>query len=473
MSLEPPISPQRPAAVDVSIPRSHVWAWAFWDWGSSAYVAIVNTFVFSVYLTSSRFGDENELSAQLGYALAIAGLVIALFAPVSGRRSDRTGRRKLWLGIHSLIVIGITASLFFVKAEPSYLLLGLILVSLGTVFFEFAQVNYNAMLSQVSTENTIGRVSGFGWGMGYIAGVILLSIILVGFIFPEVGWFGVTAETGLNVRAAMLVAAAWFLVFAIPVMITVPEFVPQSEDSVSPQSGSTAALTAAKPARIRRVVTFWRSYIEVFNSLRAIRKSEPSTLWFLLASAIFRDGLVGVFAFGGIIAAQVFGFSPSLVIVFAIVANLVAGAFTLVGGRFDDRFGGKSVMVTSLIIAMLAGLLMFALSGLGPAVFWVTGLALAAVVGPIQSSSRAFLLRLTPVNQEGELFGLYAATGRAVSFTAPFMFAVFVSAFGSTIFGMLGIALVLLAGLLLLIPVKSPARSAAAAQHTVSNHAAE
>jgi UMF1 family MFS transporter len=396
---------------------------------------VVTTFVFAVYLTSESFGDEDIISAQLGYAVGIAGVIIAVLAPITGQRSDRAGRRKLWLGIHTGLVVIIIAALFFVQPAPEFLLLGLVLIAAGNIFFEFAQVNYNAMLSQVSTKSSIGRVSGFGWGLGYLGGIVLLVILLVGFIFPDVGWFGVTSENGMQVRVAMLVAAAWFGVFAVPLFFAVPEI--------------------PRPDAARAKVSIFGSYKELFATLRRLAQESRQTVWFLLASAVFRDGLAGVFTFGGIIAARVFGFDMITVLVFAIVANVVAGVFTLIAGRLDDVFGAKPVIVFALIGSIVAGIAMFAFHQQGVWVFWATGLTLSAFVGPIQASSRGFLLRLTPTGREGEIFGLYATAGRAVSFLAPVAFAVFVDLSGATIFGVLGITLVLLVGLLLLIPVKA------------------
>ena len=188
-------------------------AWGLWDWGSAAFNAVVTTFVFTVYLTSSSFGPEGTVEAQLGWALAAAGLLIAVLAPVTGQRSDTSGRRKFWLAVNTYIVVALTAAMFFVQPDPSFLWLGLFLVAAGNVFFEFAGVNYNAMLSQVSTPRSIGRVSGFGWGMGYIGGIVLLLIVYFGFIQ---GLFGVPEEDGLPIRVAMLVSAIWFGLFATP-----------------------------------------------------------------------------------------------------------------------------------------------------------------------------------------------------------------------------------------------------------------
>ena len=416
--------------------RGRVVAWAFWDWGSAAFNAVVTTFVFTVYITGSSFGDEDVISAQLGWALAIAGLVIAALAPITGQRSDTSGRRKFWLGVNTFIVVALTAAMFFVQASPSYLLLGLFLVAAGNVFFEFAGVNYNAMLAQVSTSRTIGKVSGFGWGMGYLGGIVLLLIVYFGFIQPEVGLFGVTGDNGLAVRVSMLLAAAWFGLFALPVLLRVPEY------------------RAPKVAR-REKVSFLQSYVVLGHDLARLWKTSRQTVYFLIASAVFRDGLAGVFTFGGVLAASVFGFSPGEVIIFAIAANVVAGVATMSVGALDDRFGAKPVIMTALVGLLVSGLVVFFLHDGGQIVFWTAGLALCLFVGPAQSASRTFLARLIPVGREGEVFGLYATTGRAVSFLAPAAFALSVTIFGETYWGILGIMLVLLVGLLLLIPVSA------------------
>ncbi|TFD58096.1 MFS transporter [Cryobacterium sp. Hh7] len=416
--------------------RGRVVAWAFWDWGSAAFNAVVTTFVFTVYITGSSFGDEDVISAQLGWALAIAGLVIAALAPITGQRSDTSGRRKFWLGVNTFIVVALTACMFFVQASPSYLLLGLFLVAAGNVFFEFAGVNYNAMLAQVSTPRTIGKVSGFGWGMGYLGGIVLLLIVYFGFIQPEVGLFGVTGDNGLAVRVSMLLAAAWFGLFALPVLLRVPEY------------------RAPKAAR-REKVSFFQSYGVLGHDIARLWKTSRQAVYFLIASAVFRDGLAGVFTFGGVLAASVFGFSPGEVIIFAIAANVVAGIATMSVGALDDRLGAKPVIMTALVGLLVSGLLVFFLHDGGQIVFWTAGLALCLFVGPAQSASRTFLARLIPVGREGEVFGLYATTGRAVSFLAPAAFALSVTIFGETYWGILGIMLVLLVGLLLLIPVSA------------------
>ena len=437
--------------------RRPVLAWALWDWGSAAFNAVVTTFVFSTYLSSSLFvdpaivaaaGDDDKNPALVralaanaslvGLALMVAGVVIALLAPVLGQRSDGTGRRKLWLGINTGMVVLAMAAMVFVEGTPGYLVLGATLLAVGNVFFEFAGVNYNAMLHQVSTRENVGRVSGFGWGMGYVGGIVLLLLLLVLFIqgFGDTttgGLLAVSKEAGLNVRLAVLASAVWFAVFAIPVLVRVPEIAPQKR-------------------RVR--VGFFGSYAVLWRTLRSLWRDSRQVLLFLVASAVFRDGLAGVFTFGAIIAAQVFGFSSTQVLYFAVAANVVAGISTIAAGTLDDRFGPKRVIVVSLGGLIVLGTVIL-LIGTSQPLFWAAGLALGLFVGPIQAASRTFLTRVTPEGREGEIFGLYATTGRAVSFLAPGLFTLFVGVTGDTRLGILGIVLILAAGLALMLPVSS------------------
>jgi MFS transporter, UMF1 family len=435
--------------------KGRVLAWASWDWGSAAFNAVMTTFVFTVYLTSNAFGGEDNASAVLGAALAVAGFAIALLAPVTGQRSDAGGRRKLWLGVNSAAVAILTALCFFVFPHPEFLLLGVSLIALGNVFFEFAGVNYNAMLAQVSTPHNIGKVSGFGWGAGYLGGIVALLIVLQLFVQPAFDWFGASTQDSLNIRLVAVFSALWFLVFALPVLFAVPEL---------PRSAQAARLG------------FFASYGLLFRRIKAIYATSPHTIYFLLASAVFRDGLAAVFTFGGIIAAGTFGFALSQVIFFAIFGNVVAAVGAMIGGFLDDKVGPKAVITGSLVGLLIAGTAILALGNgnyvffgmqwAGSTTFWVFGLFLCLFVGPAQSASRAYLARLAPHGESGELFGLYATTGRAVSFLAPALFTLCITVATPLVpagqaqrWGILGIMVVLLAGLLVLLPVKSPEKA--------------
>ncbi|GAA1832227.1 MFS transporter [Pseudonocardia ailaonensis] len=418
--------------------RRQIVSWGFWDWGSAAYNVIILTFVFSVYLTDSVGKDlPGPISANswLGWAIGAAGLLIALMAPVIGQSADRAGRRLRSTGIWTAATIVSMAFLFLVQDDYHYLWLGLLLLGLGSVFFELASVSYNAVLRQISTPATIGRVSGFGWSMGYFGGIVLLLVTYVLFIAGDGGLLGVSTDGGLNIRVVALVAAAWFAISAIPLFLAVPEAPPAS----------------AKPERLGVVA----SYRRLFTDLRELYRRDRHTVFFLGASALYRDGLAAVFTFGAVLAVSVYGIAAGDVLIFGVVANVISALGALSGGWLDDRIGPKPVITGSLLGMLACGIVLLFLSG--PRAFWIFGLGLCLFVGPAQSSSRTYLARLAPAGQEGQLFGLYATTGRAVSFLAPTLVGLFTFLFSSDRAGIVGILVVLLAGVVALWPVRAPA----------------
>ncbi|HZE16379.1 MAG TPA: MFS transporter, partial [Mycobacterium sp.] len=178
-----------------------------------------------------------------------------------------------------------------------------------------------------------------------------------------------------------------------------------------------------------------------------------------VASAIFRDGLAGVFTFGAVLGVNVYGISQAEVLIFGVTASVVAACGAVLGGLFDDRLGSKPVIVGSLTAIVTLGLTLMALSG--PRPFWVCGLLLCLFIGPAQSSSRTLLLRMSKHGKEGVAFGLYTMTGRAVSFLAPWLFSVFVYVFHAVRAGMGGLCVVLATGLLAMLVVRAPRRGGA------------
>ena len=450
-------------------------AWGLWDWGSAAFNAVITTFVFTVYLVSDSFGPKADNESALSMGLAIAGLFIALLAPVTGQRSDRAGRTVFWLGGYTAVVVAVSAALFLVRPAPGYLWLGIVLLGVGNIFFELASVNYNAILNHLASKDRIGAVSGLGWGMGYLGGIVLLLILYVALVGPS-PLISFPAGSGMGVRIAMLVSAAWFGLLALPVLINRSRSSGRSHTEDDAEVGE--GMSSAEPGRdragmevepdeavshsVERKESILTSYKLLWRTLLQLHHFQPRLLWFLLAAAVFRDGLAGVFTYGGIIAQNTFGFSSGDVILFAIAANIVAGVATIGVGRLDDRFGPRNVIMASLGILVVAGVLVFLLHSAGTAAFWVLGLLLSACVGPAQSAARSFLARLIPEGQEGEIFGLYATTGRAVSFMAPMMYGVFiylgtrVVGPGASYWGILGIVAVLATGLLLMLRVGDP-----------------
>jgi UMF1 family MFS transporter len=420
-------------------------AWAAWDWGSAAFNAVITTFVFTVYLTSGVAADEASGSAALANTIAIAGVLVALTAPVYGQRSDASGAeqgRQRRLGLLTAVIVVATALMFFVQGSPSYLLLGLILLGIGTFAYELAQVEYNAMIYRLAPPGRTGWVSGVGWSAGYLGGIVLLIGCLLLFIAP-IG--AITfASPDMGPRVIALVCAAWFAVWAIPVLFLRFPYPAPPGDAEAAQVG------------------WFGSYALLVRRLVALGRTDRNLLGFLVASAVYRDGLTAVFTFGGVLAAGTFGLSQTEVIFFAIAANVVSALGAVVGGMLDDRIGPKRVIVVSLIaLVIVAGAL---LPATGKTAFWVGGLFLSLFVGPAQACSRSYLARLVPPGREGELFGLYATTGRAVSFLAPALFSLFITLYGEQRWGIAGIGIVLLLGLFALLPVRGvPGRLGAGA----------
>ncbi|QMS55632.1 MFS transporter [Kocuria varians] len=444
--------------------RARVLMWCLWDTGTSAYNAVMLTFVFTVYLTSESFGSPEHTSTVLSVAMTVAGFAIAATAPIIGQRSDTPRSRAGFLTVNSVVLIACTALAFFARPEPAFLVFGVALVALGSVAQEFATVSYNAMLPALAGPHRMGKVSGWGWGAGYVGGIFALAFVLFGFVTP--GFLGIPTGDALNYRAVALFSAAWILVFCLPLMLKARSMPFREyngailEDTGTPPLVRTDALPVTPPAPRRRGIL--GAYRELFHTIAGLWRVSRATVFFLVSSAVYRDGLAGVFTFGGVLAAGTFGFSLTEVIMFAVAANLIAALGAFVGGSLDDALGPRTVITGSLVGVMIAGTALLFWSG-KPA-FWACGLALCLFVGPAQAASRTYLGRLIPPGRDGEIYGLYATTGRAVSFMAPGLFGLFVNVLGTQIWGILGILVVVAAGLVLLLLTPRPPEGFTTAQ---------
>lgn len=417
-------------------------AWALWDCGATGLNAIVLTFVFSVYLTGTVGVDEpggTSPASWLGRALTISGLTVALLAPLTGALVGEARRRRAALTALTGLAAAFTVAMVFIRDDPRYLAPGLVLLAVTAACSDLATVPYNAMLRQLYTPETAGKVSGMGLGAGYLGSVALLLIVYLGFIRGEGdrrGLLQLPVADGINVRAAMVVAAVWLLLFGLPLLLTAPRTGPSHDQTPDAVNG------------------VWAGYRRMWTDLRGEWRRDRNVVYFLIVSAVFRDGLAGVFAFGAVLGVSVYGISSADVLIFGVVASTVAALGAVIGGRLDDRVGAKPVIVGSLAAMIAVGLTMMALSG--PLTFWVCGLLLCLFVGPTQSASRTLLLRMTADGKEGVVFGLYTTTGRAVSFLAPWLFFVFVDLFDADRAGLAGICLVLAVGLAGMFAVRVP-----------------
>jgi UMF1 family MFS transporter len=409
-------------------------AWCLYDWAISPYPTIVSTFIISNYFAQAIVGDRVAGSAQWSFMIAVAGFVIAFLSPPLGAIADRMGQAKRGIAIGLSVLILAGGLLWFGKPDPAFRLPVLIISGMGIVAMELATLFYNALLPGVAPAERIGRVSGWGWASGYVGGLICLGAALVLLVRPEHPIFGIPREEFANVRATGPLTAIWAALFAWPLFIAVKDI---------PKTGLTASMA------VRQGLT------DTWFTLRALRRT-PQLAWFLAASAIYRDGVTTILAVGGLYAGGTFGMDLNQLIMFGMSLNVTAGLGAATFAWLDDAIGSKRTIMLAVL-----GLIVF---GAGIVlvhnIIWFIGLALAlgVFVGPAQAASRSLAVRLAPEGEVGKVFGLYALTGRAVTFVGPTLFGWVTETTHSQRAGLASILLLLMLGLALLTRVREPAR---------------
>jgi UMF1 family MFS transporter len=405
-------------------------AWCFYDWANSAFPTVVITFVFSNYFARALADSPEAATADWGMTISLSGLAVALSAPGLGAIADLSGRRKPWLAVFTGLCVLTAAALWTAEPAPAFALRALILVALANFAFEMTQVFYNAMLPDVAPPRMIGRVSGWGWGLGYAGGLTSLVLCLVLLVRPEPPLFGLDPGTAEPVRATVLLAALWYLVFALPLFLLTPD---------RPASGLPLGQATV------------RGFAVLIRTLRGL-KNYGNLARFLVARMIYTDGLNTLFVFGGVYAAGSFGMDTEGILLFAILLNVTAGLGAAAFGWIDDWIGARP----TILIAVAALTVLGALILLVQTQFWfyVVGATLGVFVGPAQSASRSLMARLAPAELRTEMFGLYAFSGKATAFAGPALVGWITVLSGSQRLGMAIILLFFLAGWLLLLSVR-------------------
>lgn len=418
------------------VPRV-AWSWALYDWANSAFTTLVVTFIYATYFTKAMAPDEVTGTAWWSRAVAISALLTALLSPVLGAAADRAGARKRFLAATTAVcVLGTLALALVPPSLPNAALIALVLYVIADWAFETGYTFYNAFLPSIASPGRIGRISGFGWGLGYIGGLVCMAIALVGFVQPEVPWFGLSREDGWNIRATNILVAAWYLLFALPLFLFVPE-----------QRAAGVKLDVRGTFR------------ELGATLRSLRRYRE-VVRFLVARLIFNDGLVTIFAFGGIYAAGSFGMSLDQVIVFGIALNVASGLGAVVFGYLDDRLGGKTTIMVTLVALSFATVL--AVWAPDRTWLWIAGMLIGLFVGPNQSASRSLMGRFVPERHQAEFFGFFQLSGKATSFLGPVLLGVVAQAFGSQRAGVATVLAFFVVGAVLLATVDERAGIAAA-----------
>ncbi|WP_022661204.1 MFS transporter [Paucidesulfovibrio longus] len=408
--------------------RRKLWSWALYDWANNGFFTPIQTFVFAAYFARSVAESPETGTALWGNMLGAAGLIVGLGGPLLGAVADQSGRRKPWIAAFTLLCAVPTVLLWFVLPDPSWIWPALILVCLGTIGGEAAMIFYNAMLPDLVPPERMGRWSGWGWGMGYVGGLLCLLLALYGFI-NENPWFALPRAAAEHVRIIGPLGAAWYLVFALPLFLWTPD---------APSKGrALGACVRSALAQIR-------------DSVRDVR-SHRHIVRFLLARMLYNDGLATMFAFGGIYAAGTFGMTPKEVILFGIGLNVTAGLGAGLFAWLDDRVGARATILVSLAGLILPGVVILLTES--RTVFWIFGLLLGIFVGPVQASSRSWLARTAPGELRAQMFGLFALSGKLTSFAGPLLVGWVTLLAGSQRWGMSTVIMMYILGALVMLGV--------------------
>lgn len=407
-------------------------AWCVYDWANSAFPTVIGTFVFSAYFTQGVAADPVAGTAQWSRAVTVSAVLIALLSPIFGAIADAAGRQKPWLAVFTVVCALASGALWFVKPDPSWALFALIAFTLANAAFEFATVFYNAMLPELVAPARLGRVSGWGWGLGYAGGLVCLLLVLYGFVQPETPLFGLDKSSAEHVRASGPIAGIWYALFAIPLFLFVPD-------------GARSALSIPEAVRAG-LSTLWKSFQNV--------RHYKNIVTYLIARMLYTDGLNTMFLFGGIYAAGTFGMPISEVIVFGIALNVTAGLGAAGFAWIDDWIGAKKTILIALVALTFIGLGMVITDT--KAVFWGLGMALGTFFGPAQAASRSLMARLAPAEVRTEMFGLYALSGKATAFLGPLVLGIVAETTGSQRAGMATVLVFLIVGGVMLLAVREP-----------------
>lgn len=445
--------------------RLGVFGWVLFDWATQPFFTLITTFIFAPYFVAHALADPIEGQKMWGYAVAIAAAAVAVLSPPLGAIADAGGPRKPWIVFFSLLLVAGTTALWWAMPGLPYGVLPVIAAFVAaTIGAEIATVFTNAMLPDVAPSSQTGRISGLGWAVGYMGGLVSLAAMLVLFLADPVAGRTLAGLAPLldldpaafeGDRLSGPFSAAWYLVFVVPLFAFVPD----------------------RPRRARLGAAVRAGLTSLGATLVKLAARGPVARY-LLAHMLYVDGLTALFAFGGAYAAATFGWQSQQVGVFGVILIVTASFGAWAGGYLDDRLGSRRLILGGLVILVIASLAILSvgrdhvgfvvpaapasdggLFGSVPELAYLgAGCLIGMVAGPIQSASRTLLVRLSPKDEMTEYFGLYALVGKATAFLGPLLIGWVTGATGSLRLGMSVILLFLVAGYALLTTVPDARR---------------
>jgi len=368
--------------------RRERWAWYLYDFGNSAYASAVYLAVYSVYFKDQVVGGA-EGTRLWGVAETIAAIVVLLSGPFLGTLADFAGSKKRFLMWFTAMSCLFTASLFAIR--PGMVTLGIALFVLADIGYRAAQIFYDGLLPEIATPKEMGRVSGLGWAIGTVGGVVILLLLMP---------LEQLVQGPLVSRLAMIVTAVFFALFAVPLVLWLRE---KARGQRLPPGENYARLAVTRLRNTFQTARGFREFIK-----------------FIVAFFVYNDGIMIVMGFASIIGATLFGLTTQQILIFFVIVQMtnVLGAYLF--GWLVDWIGGKRSLILALVL--MIGVIAWLFFARGQATFFVIGALAGIGIAGAQSVSRTMVALFAPPGKSAEFFGFFATFGRVSSVVAPLVF---------------------------------------------------
>lgn len=365
------------------------WSWYFYDIGNSSYAAVILLAVFATYFSNVVVGGVKGPTFW-NYSVAIAAILVALISPVLGTIADFSRAKKKFLTIFTSLSVVCTALLFFVQKGD--IALGMILFILAEIGYRASQVFYDALLVDVSTPETIGSVSGKGWALGMLGGIVCLGIVLV----------PITSNPGsaLPVRIAFLITALFYALASIPTLLWVKQV---SEPEKLP-AGETALSMAFK---------------KLGATFKAI-KNYKEFIKYMVSFLIYNDGIMMLMDNAALIGAILFGFKTEQLIILIIILHVAGAVGAFLFGWISAKYSSKQALIYSLIMLIAIVFVLFFVNTIPS--FYIIGALAGFSLSGVQAVSRTMVSQLAPINKTTEFYGFLSVAGRTSTFIGPVAF---------------------------------------------------
>ena len=397
--------------------KGKIFIWTLFDFANTSFSIVVVTFLFAVHFKNTIAGGESIGDLYWSLGTSISMIITALISPVLGAIADFSAGKKRFLLFFTLLCIVGTSSLYFVG--PGQVIIALILFILSNIGFEAGLVFYDAFLPEITSEKNYGRVSGYGFGMGYLGSLATLALI-----YPFIN-AGMIKET-------FPVAALFFLLFSLPFFLLIRD--------------TRKNVIKTEPYHIIGLKRVWSTITNL--------KYYKNLALFLLAYFFYIEGVNTVIFFAGIYASTTLGFTESELLIFFLTVQTTAIAGSVLFGIISDSIGQKkTIMITLAMWLITIALAFFVYDKFG---FYIVGLIAGASMGSSQSTSRSLMTKLTPEDKKTEFFGFYSFFGKSSAVIGPLVFGLVSFLSGSQRIAILSVGFFFLVGMSILGKVKDP-----------------